>query len=74
MSLQNRKPRPNHDRYIQVLRSMRPAERLAKAFELSEFSKRVFVEGLRQRFPDLPESDFHQLVLDRLSKCHNRNY
>jgi hypothetical protein len=29
---------------------------------------------LRQRFPDLPEDDFHRLYLERLAKCHNRNY
>lgn len=53
---------------------MTAEERLLKAFELSEFSKQLFSEGLRRRFPDLPEAEFHSLLLDRLAKCHNRTY
>ena len=47
------KPRPNHARYLQTLRAMTPDQRLAKAFELSAFSKQLFLDGLRRRFPDL---------------------
>lgn len=68
------KPRPNHRRYIQVLRQMTPEQRLAKAFELSEMTKQLFRQGLRQRFPELDEEAFHRLYLDRLAKCHNQNY
>lgn len=68
------KPRPNHQIYIQILRSMTPEQRLLKAFELSEFSKSLFVEGLRQRFPDATEEEFRRILFDRLEKCHNRNY
>lgn len=68
------KPRPNHRRYLEVLRRMTPEQRLMKAFELSEFSKALFAEGLRRRYPDMPEAEFHQLFLKRLEKCHNRNY
>jgi hypothetical protein len=68
------KPRPNHRQYIEVLRRMTPQQRLAKAFELNALSKQLFKEGLRRRFPDLPEENFHRLYLERLAKCHNRNY
>jgi hypothetical protein len=68
------KPRPNHQRYLASLQQMGPQARLQKAFELSEQSKRLFRLGLRQRFPDLSEEDFHQLYLQRLALCHNRNY
>ena len=68
------KPRPNHRIYIQILRSMTPEQRLLKAFELSEFSKSLFVQGLRQRFPDVTEDEFRRILFDRLEKCHNRNY
>jgi hypothetical protein len=68
------KPRPNHKLYIQILRNMTPEQRLAKAFELSEFSKQLFVHGLRQRHPNLPEPEFRRLLLQRLAKCYNRNY
>lgn len=53
---------------------MTPAQRLEKVFELSAFSKTLFLTGLRRRFPDLSEAEFHRLALERLAKCHNRNY
>ena len=68
------KPRPNHKKYIQILREMSPEQRLMKAFELSKFSKKLFIHGLRKRFPDLTEEEFHKLYLERLKKCYNRNY
>jgi hypothetical protein len=68
------KQRPNHERYIEVLRRMTPEARLLKAFELSDFTKQVFREGLRRTFPEATDKQIHQLMLDRLSKCHNRNY
>jgi len=70
----NIKSRPNHKIYIQVLRQMSPEKRLLKAFEMSEFARQLFVHGLRKRFPDLEESEFKKLLLERLDKCHNRNY
>lgn len=68
------KPRPNHRRYISALRAMTPEQRLRKAFELSEFAIQLFRQGLRKRHPELSEEEFHQLLLSRLEKCHNRNY
>lgn len=53
------KPRPNHQRYIEVVRSMTPEQRLLKAFELSDLAKKLFKHGLRKRFPDLSEEEFH---------------
>jgi hypothetical protein len=70
----NPKPRPNHRLYIEVLRRMTVEQRLAKAFELSALAKRAFIDGLRRRFPDLPDVEFKKLLLARLEKCHNRNY
>jgi len=68
------KPRPNHRLYLDTLRRMSPEARLMKAFELSRFSNDLFLHGLRKRFPDLSEQDFRKLYLERLNKCHNRNY
>ena len=70
----NIKPLPNHKIYIQSIRAMGPEKRLRKAFELSEFSARLFREGLRKRFPRLSKKEFQKLYLERLQKCHNRNY
>lgn len=68
------KPRPNHQLYLQILRRMTPEQRLAKAFELSAFAKELFLAGLRQRFPDASEAEIKRIYLERLQKCHNRNY
>ena len=70
----NIKKHPNHKIYLKVLRRMSPQERLLKAFELSEFTNQLFVQGLRKAFPNLSEQDFQKLLLQRLDKCHNRNY
>ena len=68
------KKHPNHKIYLEVLRRMSPEQRLLKAFELSEFSRQLFTQGLRQAFPELCREDFQKLLLQRLDKCHNRNY
>jgi len=68
------KPRPNHQIYLSILRRMTPEQRLLKALDLSEFSKRLFLSGLKQQFRDLSESEFKELALKRLKECHNRNY
>lgn len=68
------KERPDHRRYIEVLRGMTPEQQLLKAFELSEFSRALFVEGLRKRHPDLGAEEFATLLRSRLDRCHNRNY
>lgn len=68
------KPRPHRRQSLDALRRMTPEQKLAKAFELSAWTKALFIQGLRDRFPDLPEDAFRRLVADRLAKCHNQNY
>ena len=68
------KPRPNHARTIRILRGMSADARLRIALELGEASRRLFEEGLRKARPGLPEAEFRRLFLERLDKCHNRNY
>ena len=68
----NIKPLPNHKLYIQTIRSMGPEKRLLKAFELSEFSRKLFREGLHKRFPQLSERELQKLYLERIEKCNNR--
>ncbi len=70
----NIKERPNHSLYIQVLRRMSPEAKLLKAFELTAFSRELFLHGLHRRFPELAEEELHKLYLERLARCHNRNY
>ncbi|MBI2908335.1 MAG: hypothetical protein HYX92_11860 [Chloroflexi bacterium] len=68
------KPRPNHQLYLAVLRKMTPEQRLLKAFELTEFSRQLFLHGLRHRFPEKSEAEIKKVYLEGLAKCHNRNY
>lgn len=70
----NVKSQPNRAEYLEVLRRMTPQERLQKAFELSEMAKQLFRDGLRRRFPDLSEEELKRIYMERLARCHNRNY
>lgn len=72
--MDNIKKHLNHKIYIQALRQMPPEKRLFKAFELSEFTKQLFMHGLRKRFPKLSDTEFKKMFMERLDKCHNRNY
>jgi hypothetical protein len=66
--------RPNHLRYIQALRSMTPAQRLAKALELTELGRQLFAEGLRRRHPELPGGELRRIYLEHMAQWHNRIY
>ena len=68
------KPRPNRQQYLEALNRIGPERRLLKAFELSEMCKALFMQGLSRRFPDLSEEQRKRIYLQRLAKCHNRNY
>ncbi len=68
------KDRPNHRRYIEVLRGMSSAERLGQAAALSERTRALFLDGLRRRFPELGRDELHALYLERVSRCQNQNY
>jgi hypothetical protein len=50
-------------RYLDALRRMTPGQRLAKAIELSELGKRLFLHGLRRRFPNADDRQLHALTL-----------
>jgi len=70
----NIKPRPNHSLYLKTLRNLTPEQRLKKAFELSTMSKELFLLGLYKRFSDKSEDQIKLIYLERIAKCHNRNY
>lgn len=64
----------SHRKYLETLSRMTPEERLKRAFDLSEFTRSLFLDGLRRRFPEKSEAQIHSLFLERLALCHNRNY
>lgn len=66
------KPRPDHQLYIGVLRSMSAEERLRKSLELSALTRELLMAGLRRRYPDLPEPELHEVYLRRLRKSWDR--
>jgi hypothetical protein len=68
------KPRPNHKRYLEILRGMTPEQKPQIVFDLTETVDSLFREGLRRRFPDATEEESHRIYLRRLEKCYNRNY
>lgn len=68
------KPRPNEDRYMEILRRMTPSERLQKSFELTEYARGLMKDGLRNRHPEKSEAEIHQMYLGRLKQCHNENH
>jgi hypothetical protein len=53
---------------------MTPQERLRKALELSQFSRTLVVAGLRRLHPDASAEEFQRVLLERLERCHNRNF
>lgn len=67
------KPQPNRALYIQILRQMTPEQRLEKAFELTEFSRSLFRQGLRNRNPEASEEEIHQLYLAGLRRCSRKS-
>ena len=69
-----KKPRPNHPRALQILRSMSPRQRLVQVFQLNERMLKLFRAGLRRRFPDLDDVEFQKLYLQMRARCHKRNY
>ena len=73
-ALSGRKPRPNHQRTLRILRAMTPDQKLAQVFKLNERALRLFRIGLRRRFPDLDAPAFEQVYLEMRKRCHNRNY
>ena len=68
------KEHPNHRLYLQTLKHMTPEQRLLKAFELSALSKKLFLHGLKKRFPEKNEAEIKTIYLERIAQCHNRNY
>jgi hypothetical protein len=68
------KSRPNHQRELQILRSMTPEQKLEQVFKLNERTLELMRVGLRERFPDLDVESLHKLYLAWRARCHNRNY
>ena len=53
---------------------MTPEERLRKALELGDWTRQLFKQGLRERFPEASEEELQAIFLERMKKCYNREY
>lgn len=60
------KPRPNHRKYIEILRGMTPEQRLLKAFELTEAAREKRMRRLRRLFPHLQDGEIMWLLVPKL--------
>ena len=69
-----RKPRPNRQRALQILRAMPPEQKLAQVFKLNERVLELMRIGLRRRFPSLDDAALHEAYLQMRERCRNRNY
>ena len=63
-----------HGAYIGSLRAMTAEQRLEVAFEVTEFTRDLFLCGLRSRFPEKSEDEIQRLFLERIDLCHNQSY
>ena len=64
----------DHAAYIASLQGLTPERRLDIAFELTEFSRELFRQGLRDRFGEKTEEEIDRIFLERIDWCHNKNY
>ena len=63
-----------HKKYIEILRSMTPQQKIDKIFELNKLGDDLFRAGLKERFPNLNEEKFNKLYKSRIEKCYNRSW
>ena len=68
------KKSPDHKEYVRMMRKISPEDRLKKSFELTKLTRSLFLAGLKNRFPELPDREIKKIYLKRISKCHNLNY
>ncbi len=52
-----------------VIKNMTGAQKVAKAFELTELTRRTMRAGIRRQFPHASEAEIHELYVDRLLQC-----
>jgi hypothetical protein len=72
--IKNNSDYESHLVYVNILKRMSPQQRLLKSFELTDFGKTLFLEGLKERYSCLGDMEIRKIYIERLIKCHNRNY
>lgn len=68
------KPRPNDEKYREILRAMTPEQKLEKVFELNELGKELFIAGYMDRNPQCTLVEAIEKYRLYNIKCPNNNY
>lgn len=53
-----------------IARSQTGSQRIAKAIELTEITRRIMRDGIRAMHPEASESEIQAMYVDRLLSCH----
>jgi hypothetical protein len=64
----DRKENPDRVAYLRALREMSPETRLDIAFDLTQFSRDLFLHGLSERYPEKSQEDVERIFLERTGK------
>ena len=62
-----------YQRQNAALAAMSDSEKLSRALDLSEWSRRMLRQALREAVPAATEEELQALYVARLSLCHKRN-
>jgi hypothetical protein len=66
--------KPNRQEYIECLRRLGPEGRINIMLELTETMYQMLREAIARRYPEMTAEERHQVFLDKIKKCRNRNY
>jgi len=68
------KPRPNADKYREILSRMTYEQKILKIVELNELGKELFIAGYLDRNPNMTRDDALKAYRQYKIKCPNNNY
>ena len=70
IAMETESGREGLDVWRRVVGSMTGPQKVAKAFELTEMTRQIMREGIRQQHPNACESEIHEMYVDRLLQFH----
>jgi hypothetical protein len=68
------KPRPNEDKYREIIKRMTPEQKIAKIEELNNLGKELFIAGYFDRNPGSSHEEAIRAYRQYKMKCPNNNY
>jgi hypothetical protein len=64
----NNAPLSSRQRHLAIFRSITPAQRLEKSFELTELAHQRTLDAIRKRFPNASDAEVQRIFLERRMK------